>query len=97
MAEITKATVFRTSAQLDETEWVEFKSQPRTTFVVTRAVLESSVGTDRWDFTVYGFRKEADDRLYGQLDHRQIRYSSATGRTYPPAELHDLFTQLHKA
>jgi hypothetical protein len=64
MPEIRKATVLRTSALFGEGERPAFRSGPRTTFVVTRAVLEDTVGGGRKLF-VYGYRLEGASYFSG--------------------------------
>jgi hypothetical protein len=89
---ITSRTITRREANLDEHEFAEFRTTPRTTMVVTRATLE--IGPDHWRFTVFGHRKE--NRTPGYVSDRSMEDSSVSGASLP-AELSGLLQQMRNA
>lgn len=89
---ITMETISRRSVRLGEgDDRPEFAAGGRTTIVVVRAVLEMYQGSDRWDFKVFGYRKErawvppGDEEAWSRL------FSSAWSNGGLPEALHPLF------
>lgn len=90
--DIDKRVIYRTMAS--EVEGTEFRSGRKSTFVVTRAVVDSGERlADPWIMVVYGYRKEGTDLALGRLDARQIHFTSERGL---PEELFGLFTELRE-
>ncbi len=96
---ITTSTVIRREAKLEKREFIVFRAAPRTTFIVTRAILESVIGTreqQNWAFTAYGYRKEIGGRGEdGTIADREMTWSSRSGPELP-VELSDLLRQMRR-
>jgi hypothetical protein len=72
-------------------EGVEFAAGRRSTFVVTRVVLDRGVREDDWIMVVYGYRKENPNEARVSKEGRRIHFTGDRGL---PEELHGLFEKI---
>lgn len=84
---LKKVTILRTTAELDEGERPEYQAGPRTTLVVTQAVLDFYVPGDEWVLEVRGYRKQNPRGRW----YTGGRFTRVTG---VPSALHDLYRKL---